>query len=262
MRFEIGPRDAIARARRVCLVIPDETRRGPWRLYRDAVIRWVTDATSQAERRSILVATGVHRPVVPEDLGGLAGWSVTANGGDGYLTHREVGRTPAGTVVRLHPGYVEADARIVLGDLSFHYFAGFGGGRKLVFPGLGEPGGILANHRLCLDARGALRPECEPGRIDGNPVHADLVFAVSLCPPHLLIQAYEPSPGETAVLSAGDWVDVHTKGCAAYLRGHILKHTQRPDVLIADAGGLPARRERASGAQEPPARGALPRAGR
>jgi nickel-dependent lactate racemase len=238
-RIEITPPADFRAARRVCLVIPDATRRGPWQLYRDAVVRWVTDATPEAERRTLLVATGVHRPIVADELRSLAGWSVVANGEGGYGTHREIGRTPAGTVVRLHPDYLDADARIVLADVSFHYFAGFGGGRKLVFPGLGEPGGILSNHRRCLDDRGALRAECEPGRLEGNPVHEDLVAAVSLSPPHLLIQAHEPAPGEKAVLLAGEWLDVHARGCAAYLRGHILKHSQRPEVLIADAGGHP-----------------------
>jgi nickel-dependent lactate racemase len=54
-----------------------------------------------------------------------------------------------------------------------------------------------------------------------------------------LIQAHEPSPGERPVLTIGDWRDVHAAGCAAYLRGHTLKHSQRPDLLIADAGGYP-----------------------
>ncbi len=238
-RIDVPPPPGFQAARSVCLVIPDATRRGPWQLYRDAAVRWTHGATPRAERRTLLIATGVHRPVMPEDLRGLEGWSVVANGDGGYDAHREVGRTPAGTVVRLHPDYVGADARVVLADVSYHYFAGFGGGRKLVFPGLGEPGGILSNHRLCLDARGALVPECEPGRIEGNPVHEDLMAAVSLAPPHLLIQAHEPSPGERAVLLAGEWRDVHQRGCAAYLRGHILKHTQRPEVLIADAGGHP-----------------------
>lgn len=235
----IAAREEIGGARKVCLVIPDATRRGPWEIYRDEVIRWVRNATPRAERRSVLVATGVHRPFVPEDIATLDGWSTAPNGAGGFDRHREVGCTPRGVVVRLHPDYVEADARIVLADISFHYFAGFGGGRKLVFPGLGEPAGILANHRLCLDERGRLRPECEPGRLDANPVHEDLMAAVSLCPPHLLFQAMEPSPGEAAILQAGDWIDLHARGCAAYLRGHILKHTQRPDVLIADAGGFP-----------------------
>jgi len=233
------PPPEFSTARSVCLVIPDETRRGPWQLYRGAAIRWTEQSTPRAVRRTLLIATGVHRPVVSPDLRDLEGWTVAANGAGGFDDHRQAGRTRAGTVVRLHPAWIEADARIVLADVSFHYFAGFGGGRKLVFPGLGDPAGILGNHRLCLDAEGRLRPECEPGQLDGNPVHEDLMEAVALAPPHLLLQAHEPAPGEAAVLTAGDWRETHASGCALFHRGHMLKHTQRPDVLIADAGGYP-----------------------
>ncbi len=226
-------------ARRVCLAIPDATRRGPWEAYVEDAIRWVTEQTPEASSRSILVATGVHRPCHPDDIGLPDGWSVTANGAGGYAEHRHVGTTRAGTEVRLHPAWVDADLRVVLADLSFHYFAGFGGGRKLVFPGLGEPAGILSNHKRCLTSEGTLHPGCESGNLAGNPVHEDLLGAVALCPPDLLIQAFEPAPGEPPVVTAGHWRREHERGCDVYLHGHALDHTQRADVLIADAGGCP-----------------------
>jgi nickel-dependent lactate racemase len=134
---------------------------------------------------------------------------------------------------------VEADLRVALGDVSYHYFAGFGGGRKLVFPGLGEPDGILANHKLSLDVEGRLHPACEPGRLDGNPVHEDLMEAVSFCPPDLLVQWVEAEPGGPTLLEVGDWREQHAAGCAVYLRGHRLGHTTRPRALLVDAGGHP-----------------------
>ncbi|MDM7913754.1 MAG: lactate racemase domain-containing protein, partial [Candidatus Eisenbacteria bacterium] len=121
----------------------------------------------------------------------------------------------------------------------FHYFAGFGGGRKLVFPGLAEPSGILANHRRSLTAEGWPDPACEPGRLAGNPVHEDLVAAAALCPPHLLIQAYEPRPGADPVLEVGEPFASHEQACARYAAGHRIEHTQRPELLVADAGGTP-----------------------
>jgi lactate racemase len=226
-------------ANRVCLAIPDATRRGPWQDYWVGAAAWLEERCPRVEHRCVLLATGVHRPFVPDELRCLEGWDVTANGAGGYHRHLDVGRTSAGTPVRLHPDWVEADLRVVLGDLSFHYFAGFGGGRKLVFPGLGEPDGILANHRRCLDFAGNLHPACESGILEGNPVHEDIVEAVSFCPPDLLIQAYEPAPGETPILAVGRWREEHERGCAIYLRGHELRHTQRSDCLIADAGGFP-----------------------
>jgi nickel-dependent lactate racemase len=226
-------------ARRVCLVIPDATRHGPWLIHLEGFARWVTERSPKATSRILLVATGVHQPRLPSGLPALDGWSLAANGEGGYEQHRGIGRTPGGTEVRLHPAWVEADLRVVVGDVSFHYFAGFGGGRKLVFPGLGEPAGIMANHRRCLDLSGNLHPGCESGMLAGNPVHEDILEAVALCPPDLLLQAFEPAPGEAPVVAMGHWREEHERGCEIYIRGHALDHTQRPEVLIADAGGFP-----------------------
>lgn len=223
----------------VALLIPDKTRRGPWQDWVEASARWLEGIAPDARSKRILVATGVHKPELFDDLATGERWEQIANGDGGYESHRNVGRTEAGTEVSLHPDWVDADLRVALGDISFHYFAGFGGGRKLVFPGLGEPKGIFANHRRSLDAQGRFRKEATSGRLKGNPVHEDLCEAVSLCPPDLLIQVIEPAAGSPPFLQVGDWLKTHEAGCDLYLKGHLLEHTCRPDLLIADAGGAP-----------------------
>ena len=62
-----------------------------------------------------------------------------------------------------------------MGAVSHHYFAGYGGGRKLIFPGCGEREAIYANHGLYLDgAAGTIAAGCRPGVLDGNPLADDL----------------------------------------------------------------------------------------
>ncbi len=231
--------DRFTTARRIALTVPDATRRGPWSEYLAASLDWIASITPNAERRTLLIATGLHAPVPPDGLRLPDSWTIAVNGDGGYEGHVALGATPRGTSVRLHPAWVAADARFVLADLSFHYFAGFGGGRKLVFPGLGEPEGILANHRHCLTSEGDLHPACRSGLLKSNPVHEDLLEAVALAPPDLLIQVSTPAPGDAVEVEIGDWRDMHERGCARYLEGHLLDHTLRPSVIIADAGGSP-----------------------
>ena len=231
--------DRAGAASHVRLVIPDATRRGPWQEWVFPAARWIDERAPRAASRVVLVATGVHRPVLPDGLRLPPGWTAIPNGLDGSASHRAVGRTARGTEVRLHPAWVDGDLRIALADVSFHYFAGFGGGRKLVFPGLGETEGILQNHRLTLDGDGRPRPGCAPGTLVENIVHADLLDAAALCPPDLLLTAFEPEPGGATVLMAGDWRATHEMACARFLQGHRLAYTQEPEILIADAGGSP-----------------------
>jgi len=93
-----------------------------------------------------------------------------------------VGATSRGTEVRVHPALLEADLVCAIGPVALHYFAGFGGGGKLLFPGLGSRASIAANHRLSLAPQRGLADGVAPGRTSDNPVALDLREAHELLP--------------------------------------------------------------------------------
>jgi hypothetical protein len=299
---------------RLCLVIPDGTRVGAWQSLLPALLRAL--GRTGASSRLLLVASGTHAVLDPAALdahlrpepserqeirkslnlaehrehpGGpenpLEGWAVIQNGDKGFDGHVSVGRTPRATPVRLHPGYLASDYKILLGEVSYHYFAGFGGGPKLVFPGLADVVGAATNHQLAFridganDSRGSgfsgsgvgssgtagsgasesspgeVRLEtlrwhlgCAPASLSGNPVHEDLLEAVSLAPPDWVITAAEspppdpdpafPRPFPTTVLQ-GPYPLAFDR--AVELREAIgrVALTKAPDLLLADAGGRP-----------------------
>ena len=260
-------------ARRIALVVPDGTRVGPWRELLPHLLMALAAAFPRS-RRTLLVASGVHavlsaealaRHLLPTDPGpskALEAWAVTQNGDNQFQGHIAVGRTPAGTPVRLHPAYMEADWRILLGEISWHYFAGFGGGRKLVFPGLAEPAGIAENHRraIVLPEGVASDPDgvgiehvrwqerCGPGRLAGNPVHEDLEAAVALAPPHWVLTAVdEPPPDPDPArprrfgfrVDQGPYPAAFAEAAEAFARAHRVGFTAAPRVLLTDAGGRP-----------------------
>jgi len=128
-------------------------------------------------RVRILFATGTHRPVTAPErealVGGLfrhAPWESH----DCDAPHLiDIGTTSRGTPVRLHPWVVDGPV-LSVNSVEPHYFAGFTGGRKSFFPGLSSREGIVRNHYL------ACLPGALPGALDGNPVHLDMMEAVSL----------------------------------------------------------------------------------
>jgi nickel-dependent lactate racemase len=260
-------------ARRIVLVVPDGTRVGPWRALLPHVLTALAGAIPRS-RRTLLVASGVHAvlsaetlarhllPNDPEPSKTLEAWAVTQNGDNQFQGHTSVGRTPAGTPVRLHPAYLEADWRILLGEISWHYFAGFGGGRKLVFPGLAEPAGIAENHRraILLPEDAASDPDgvgiervrwqerCGPGRLAGNPVHEDLEAAVALAPPHWVLTAVDDPPPDPDParprrfgfrVHQGPYPAAFAEAAEAFERAHRVGFTVAPRVLLTDAGGRP-----------------------
>jgi len=60
-----------------------------------------------------------------------------------------IGKTKShGTKVRVNRVFAEADLKILLGDVGFHYYAGYGGGRKSVMPAISCSQTIQNNHAM------------------------------------------------------------------------------------------------------------------
>ena len=174
-------------ASRILIVVPDRTRSYPLPEILPALIERLLARGASAGRITVAVASGTHRPSEHEisgaHLGALpAGTPVLRHDAAAPAAH--CGTTPAGTPVDVNPALLEADAVIALGATAFHYFAGFGGGGKMLFPGLGARAAIAVNHRRSLGPwpPGGLAPGVEPGRLAGNPLAEDLAAAHALLP--------------------------------------------------------------------------------
>jgi len=149
--------------------------------------------------------------------------------------------TRRGTPVRVNIALKDAGLIIVLAPISFHYFAGFGGGRKLVLPGCADRQAILANHRLSLvDGRPVkLHPSCLPGVLEGNPVHEDMCEAASALQRVFAVNFFADRAGDIVYLNAGDLIESHTEACGAYKSAHVCPVAEPYDVVVLSAGGHP-----------------------
>jgi len=250
---------AESRGTSLCLVVPDHTRPGPWCSVLPELLERVA-AETDYDTLTLLVATGTHPPIASEQalshLDSLTetsrlAWSVEQNSDGGFVRHRPVGETGRGTPISLHPTYLDADVRILFGEMSYHYFAGFGGGPKLVFPGLGEPEGARRNHLLALVAEGeksSWQRNCRVGELADNPVHLDLLEAARSHPPDWVVTAVpvptldaDPSvpPPPRVEIVQGTFPESYFLAAETFDATHRVEFTQRPDNLIVDAGGAP-----------------------
>jgi nickel-dependent lactate racemase len=244
---------------RPVVVVPDATRRGPWQGLLKGLATHLLERWPSAHL-TVLVASGVHKEVDELSLRKHLGFDSLSGGSerilfealeggrlltvqhraDGSLEH--AGETSRTTPVRLSPLYRQSDARLLLGGTSYHYFAGFGGGPKLIFPGVGGRSGIVQNHLLSLGGKGGdWEPHCAPSVLEGNPVAEDLAEAASMEPPHAMVLVLG-LPGERVVASVWDrdtWLQGFRKGCDVYRSLHELPLARPLDGVVADAGGEP-----------------------
>jgi nickel-dependent lactate racemase len=137
---------------------------------------------------------------------------------------------------------MDCELLITIGGVRHHYFAGFGGGPKMVFPGVAGYSEIQANHSLVLHHRGGglVRDRrCEPGRLNDNPVAEEIARAAELRPPDLAVCTVEGREGGVAWACAGPWqrafgaaVDKAREWYECSPRGEF-------DLMVAGGGGRP-----------------------
>ena len=85
-----------------------------------------------------------------------------------------LGESKNGTQMYLNKIVAEAKKVIVIGSVEPHYFAGYTGGRKAFLPGTASYESITQNHKL------ALSPDAQALRLEGNPVHEDMIDAMKV----------------------------------------------------------------------------------
>ncbi len=133
------------------------------------------DSGVPREGITILVATGLHRPNLGDELLELVGdrWvyeNVRIENHDARdraaMVH--LGNTPTDNIpIVLNRRIVEAQLRIVTGLVEPHFMAGYSGGRKVIAPGVAGEETIRTFHnfRFMSDTKSI---NCN---LDGNPLH-------------------------------------------------------------------------------------------
>jgi nickel-dependent lactate racemase len=151
-----------------------------------------------------------------------------------------LGTTTVGTDVKVRKDAINSELIITIGTVSHHYFAGYGGGRKLLFPGLAEKKAIFSNHRLFLDReRMQLAAGCWPGNLDGNPLAGDLKEIHDMLPDYVSIHAILDSSGAPANYYFGRSYEDFLSVCTELDECYKIKQDERFDLVLASAGGYP-----------------------
>ncbi len=154
---------------------------------------------------------------------------------------RFLGKTPYGTPVWVNRFAVEADHVVLTGAVVPHTFAGFGGGRKAVLPGMSGIATILANHGRALSDTpgGGTHPMARPGVLDGNPVHEDMLATARMLGPRFIVNFALSEEGDFLGVFAGDLEEAHERGCAFVSEAFRVEIPARADIVIASRGGFP-----------------------
>jgi nickel-dependent lactate racemase len=229
----------------VGIVVADKTRLCEYPTYLPVLTDYLLKIGLRASEITFYIAYGTHPPQSEKEC--LESYGETykhfrfvhhnSKDRNGF---RDLGLTSRGTSVRISEHLFHHDLLISFGAILHHYFAGYGGGRKLLFPGLGAYDSILENHRLFLDFNTrAPASGCASGQLEGNPLAEDLAEINNLLPSRLEIHAILDSQKQVCELQAGTNYTDFEKACKRY--DHFFRYggKEQFDLVVASAGGYP-----------------------
>jgi nickel-dependent lactate racemase len=160
--------------RSAAVAINDKTRPVPHEHLLPPLLRRLEGLGLAPTDIQIIIASGAHPPmprkefprVVPAEV--LARYPVCCHDANDGANLVHLGTTSRGTPVSINRRYLDADLRLVVGNLEPHQFQGFSGGIKSAAIGLAGHETIKHNHALMADPRAQL------GRYNDNPARQDV----------------------------------------------------------------------------------------
>lgn len=248
-RFDDGSIRPVASAIRpgekVCIVVSDHTRKTASDLVLPVLLDCLKARGCSPQDFFILIASGIHRHPAGAEIQRILGQEVAAAFAGRIHLHdpddssclAPVGRMQDGHEVVINRLAVEADRLVLTGAASFHYHAGFGGGRKAIVPGIASRATIAYNHSLAIDpVLNRLRPGVEIGRMEGNAVSESMLAGARLLPPAFIVNTVIAASGALAGVFAGGMEAAHNAACRMVEKIGRIDIARKADLVFASAG--------------------------
>ena len=230
-------REILRPGEKVAIVASDITRPCPTALLLPPVLAEAERAGVADSDVTIVLALGIHRGHTDEEKAVLAGPEVAAR--YRVVDHdpsrcRLLGRTSRGTPIDVFEEVAAADRRVALGNVEYHYFAGYSGGVKAILPGTSSRRAIQNNHSMMV------REAARAGVIDGNPVRADIDELTEFLGVDFILNVVLGEDKSVRAAFAGHHREAHRAACRA-LDSMFRVDVPAPgaDVVLVSAGGFP-----------------------
>ena len=223
----------------VVIIASDHTRPVPSKLIIPNMLKEIREGAPDA-KITILIATGCHRGTTKDELISKFGKEIVEN--ENIYIHDcdeadklvSIGTLPSGGDCKINKIAYEADLLVSEGFIEPHFFAGFSGGRKSLLPGVCARETVLANHSSEFIAH----PNARTGILDGNPMHADMLWAAKKAKLCYIVNVILNEKKEVIYAVAGDLEKAHKAG-TDFLLSLCQVKANEADIVVTTNGGYP-----------------------
>ncbi len=194
--------------KKIVIVVDDMTRTTPVSKIMPFILEELEEVNISRDQITILLAIGAHRPMNRYDcilkLGKEVVDTINIENHHPYENLTNLGQSNIGTPIDVNTTYVNSDLRISVGGVIPHPLAGFGGGAKIVLPGVCGIRTLEANHSAGMRGIGA-----GIGRM--TPIRQDIENIADIVGLDFSINAILNEKGGITAITAGHFRDAHRK---------------------------------------------------
>lgn len=231
---------------RVAIVTSDITRYTGSELYLPILVEELNRCGIPDHDIEVIIALGIHRKQSADEhrkiLGALYGRiAVYDHECDDPEQLVDLGQTSSGLPVQINQRVITAERVIVTGTIGLHYFAGYGGGRKSLVPGVASRTTCMATHFAIFNPpeQGGRNAKACTASLDDNPVHQAILEAAKLIKPDFLLNTVLTTDKQIARVFCGDLEQAHLAGCELAQQLYTAPLEQAVDLAIVSCGGHP-----------------------
>jgi nickel-dependent lactate racemase len=223
-------KDFLKGAKDVLFIVNDPTRPTPTARILDMIQDDIA-----GHKVSFIVATGIHRAPTEEEYIQIFSEKYYRKYKDCIHSHDakhdemvHLGTSKNGTEMRVNRRGVDAHKIVIISSVEPHYFAGYTGGRKSFLPGIASFETIEQNHKL------ALKPEACALKLKGNPVHEDMIDALSTVKKEIFtISTVLDKNHRIYAATAGDIYKSMEQAVAKAEEVFVAKIPQKADIVVS-----------------------------
>lgn len=240
--IESKPLETLAKGKKdVVIVISDITRPVPNSFLLPIITQQLEEAGIPADKITVLVATGIHRPNQGVELERLVGKDILSrykvlnhfskNDDDMAL----VGQIGNGVPALVNKTYLSAELKILTGFIEPHMWAGFSGGRKSILPGISSVKTLEFMHGPEMVAH----PKTRYGVLEGNPFHEAGLAIMEQAGADFIVNVTLDTNKEITGIFSGHPVKAHLKGVEFLSQNCIQTLEKTLDFVVTTNSGAP-----------------------
>jgi len=230
-------KDIVKPGEKIVIVTSDITRPMPSKIVLPPVIEELRKAEVQEKDITIVLALGSHRSHTEEEKKILVGEKVYDSGIQIIDSDMDrcinLGKCKNGTPIDIFEPVAKAERIICLGNIEYHYFAGYSGGAKALMPGVSSHDAIQANHS------NMVKEGAYAGNIETNPVRQDIDEAGQYIKIDFIVNVVLNNKKEIVKAVAGHYIEAHREGCKVLDEMYGVKIERQADIAIISPGGFP-----------------------